>query len=243
VSARGLRVALGMAVAAVLLIPAAGQAAGGTDIASAPLLPLDGSLQSGGGKTGEFWRLQAIAGDAIKIDMELSGGQYNAQLFVIDPAVTDYTLRQTPPTLDAEAAIGKSESVLRIPATGLWTLDICQQDIGRYCTKFDGDYFGAAAAPFTFTATVAHVTTMTLKAPAVATRGARITVTARIQSPAGEPRGTCVIAGRAAAVEAGVCHLRLRLGRGPRKILSASFVPDDGWQKSSSRRTVRLVRR
>jgi hypothetical protein len=157
--------------------------------------------------------------------------------------VTDYTLRTTRPTLDAEAAIGKSESVLRIPATGLWTLDICQQDIGRYCTKFDGDYFGSTAAPFTFTATVAHATTMTLKAPAVATRGARITVTARVQSPAGEPHGTCIIAGRAIPVVTGICRLRIRLGHGARKIVSASFVPDDGWQKSSSRRTVRLVRR
>jgi hypothetical protein len=230
------------AIAALLVSPAVGMASGGGSIAAAPLLPLDGSLQTGGGMRGEFWRMQLFGGDKVTIDMELSGGEYPADLFLIAPNVTDFTLQDIHATLDLSARIGKSQNVMQAPSSGLWTLDICQQTVGHFCSPYGGEYFGSQAEPYSFTATVAHAVSLQVSAPSLARRRSTATVQARVSSPAGTPQGACLIQGAQAPLAGGQCSRRIRLGRGTRQTIHVSFVPDDSWQAASAHRTIRLVR-
>ncbi len=236
--------AAGLAIAtsvAALLLASAAAASGGTSIASAPPLPLGGALETGGGKRGEFWRMQLYGGDRVTIDMELSGGEYPADLFLIAPSINDFTLQGSTPTLDLKARIGKSQNIMQAPSTGLWTLDICQQTVGSVCTN-DGEYFGSAAEPYSFTATVTHATSLRVSAPTLARRASSVTVRATVQSSTGTPQGNCLIQGAVVALAGGQCAKRIRLGHGRRQIIRVSFVPNDGWQASSGHRTIRVVR-
>jgi hypothetical protein len=223
-----------------LLLASSAVASGGTSIASAPMLPLGGALETGGGKRGEFWRMQLYGGDRVTIDMELSGGEYQADLFLIAPSINDFTLQGSTPTLDLKARIGKSQNIMQAPSTGLWTLDICQQTVGSFCTN-DGEYFGSAAEPYSFTATVTHATSLLVSAPTLARRASSATVRASVESPAGTPQGSCLIQGAVVPLAGGRCAKRVQLGHGHRQTIRVSFVPDDGWQAGSGRRTIRLL--
>jgi hypothetical protein len=87
-------------------------------------------------------------------------------------------------------------------------------------------------------------TVLSLRAPRRARRGAAVTVGVRVRSHAGQPRGTCVIDGRRAAVGRGRCLQRLRLPtRGRRHVVRVRFLPSSGWRASTASKTIRLISR
>lgn len=232
--------------ALALLMASTAVASGGSSIATAPTLE-PGQLIAGGGLQQEFWRVQLASGDRITFLAELSGPVFRNYAFTLyPPAVTDFNLRSAASANELIATHGKNELFLTAPFSGLGTLDICEGAIlpEKPCGVAAADIIQnleAQADPYSFTATIAHATTLAVSAPTLARRGARVTVRATVSSPAGVPQGSCVIAGRAVPVTGGRCSARIRLGHGHRQTLKVAFVPADGWQDASGHRTIRLL--
>ena len=98
--------------------------------------------------------------------------------------------------------------------------------------------------PFTFTATVAHATTLSLKAPSLGHRGSLVTVTGQVRSPAGTPQGTCLFPKGAvvALTSTGTCSGRVKLGHRRHQRIVARFVPSDGWQAVRTTRPILVIK-
>jgi hypothetical protein len=238
---------LAATISLVLLLPGSAQASGGGSIATAPMLGL-GQVTAGGGLQQEFWRVALYSGDRITFLADLSGPVFKNYAFTLyPPTVTDYNLRSADAANELIATNGKNELFLTSPFSGLGTLDICEGSIlattpcGRAASDFVQNLEGQAD-PYSFTATIAHATTLAISAPTLARRGSRITVRATLNSPAGVPQGNCLISGKPYPVTGGQCTGRVRLGHAHRQTIHVEFVPDDGWQASVGHRTIRLVR-
>ncbi len=230
-----------------LLSPGSAQASGGGSIATAPMLGL-GQVTAGGGLQQEFWRIALSSGDRITFLADLSGPVFKNYAFTLyPPTVTDYNLRSADAANELIATGGKNELFLTAPFSGLGTLDICEGSIlattpcGRAAADFVQNLEGQAD-PYSFTATIAHATTLAISAPTLAKQGSRVTVRATVSSPAGVPQGTCLIAGKPAPVTSGRCSGHVHLGHGHRQRIGVEFVPDAGWQAASGHRTIRLYR-
>jgi hypothetical protein len=209
-------------------------ASGGGSIAAAPTVSL-GALEGGGGPPSpQYWRLPLVAGDAITLDLEDTPQAHECpaslELSLYEPSVTDYQISQAQPvhTTGYLNSSGKQEIKWASPFTGAGILQ------ASGCTN--------GTTSFTFIATVVHATLVTVHAPTLARRGSVVVVSALVQSPAGVPQGTCLIAGRPAPVMNGRCSGRVRFGHGHRQSIHVEFVPDDGWQAASGHRAIRLYR-
>jgi hypothetical protein len=214
-------------------------ASGGISIASAPQVRF-GALETGGGTEDEFWRIPLFGGDRITIDATIPDDTMQFNLF--SPSVSDFTIQSTSPvaagTFYVNNESGDVQTVLRSPFTGLGTLAVCDRN-GGDCSEIHR--FKAEA--FSFTATVAHATHMTLSAPPLVRRRQSLLVVGHLQSPAGTPEGSCLLDGHVAPVVRGECRTRIRAVKTPRQLISGQFVPADGWQPAAARRAVRVVRR
>jgi hypothetical protein len=233
-----------VALAVVVLCPAASLASGGSSIASAPTL-VYGQLENGGGTHDEYWHLQTYAGDKLTMDIDF-GSNNLGTIDVWAPAVTDYTIKQAQAYWSKVSdgyELGKFQFHITSPFTGLNTMAICARN-GGDCNPATSGGINTyiLTEPFSFTITDAHQTSLAITAPRLARRGATITVRAAVRSSAGTPEGACLIQGAEAPLAAGQCSKRVRLGHGRRQTIRVSFVPDDGWQPTSGRRTIRLAR-
>jgi hypothetical protein len=237
--------ALAFTGATLTCVPVA-DAGGGTTIAAAPQLSY-GQLEGGGGTPDEFWRIAAFTGD--KLTLPIDWGQ--STLGVIDiygPGVDDYTLsgaRAVDGWQSDGQEGGKRQYSFLVPFTGTGTLAICQRN-GGGCNQNppSGINSDTVSEPFTFTVADTHAVSLTLRAPSLARRGSLVTVTGQLRSPAGTPQGSCLFPGEVAAAvsSAGTCSGRVRLGQRHRQTIRVQFVPNDGWQATSARRAVRLIK-
>jgi hypothetical protein len=226
-----LPVVLVAVVAALVLAPAAA-GSGGNSIAGAPTFPL-GTPESGGGPPSQqYWRLPLVAGDGITLDLDKpQAGACIASLSLslFEPSVSDYQIAQAQPVqTTGYTDPGKREFKWVSPFTGAGILQASGCDNG--------------IAPFTLTNGVVHRTAVAVSAPSLARRGSIVAVRVLIQSPAGTPQGSCLIAGKPLPAITGQCMGRLRLGHRRKQTIRVEFVPDDGWQPSSGHRTIRLTR-
>jgi hypothetical protein len=220
------------ALTGVLLCPAASLASGGGSIADAPTLAYS-QLENGGGTYVDYWHLQTYAGDKLTMDIDF-GTNNSEEIDVWAPSVTDYTIKEAQAYWSwRDNQSGKFQFHITSPFAGPSTMAICV--IG--CTT---PYI--LTKPFSFTITDAHQTSLAITAPHLARRGATITVRATVQSSAGTPEGACLIQGTEVPLTAGQCSKRVRLGHGRQQTIRVSFVPADGWQSTSGRRTIRLAR-
>jgi len=226
-------VACATAIAGVALsLTSAAFASGGASIAEAPTLPV-GTLISGGGQPWhQYYRLPLYGSDEVTLDLEMPGAGACPAALVLSlyqPQVTDYQIEAARP-LDSTGWVepGKHEFKWLSPFTGAGIV------------QASGCNSGIAA--FNLLITVAHQTAVTVHAPTLAKRGSVVIVSAIVQSPAGVPQGTCLIAGRPAPLTNGRCERRVRLRHGHRQTVGAQFVPDDGWQASAGHRTIQLYR-
>jgi hypothetical protein len=211
-------------------VPAA-RAAGGGSIAAAPTLPF-GVLVSGGGQPDhQYYRVPLFGGDRLTLDLDKQASDCSyLDLSLFQPSVTDYQVGAAEPvdTTKYLYGTGKQEIIWNAPFTGGWILEV--KGVPE-----------CGIEPFTLIATPAHRTAVVVHAPSLARRGSTIAVQAAVQSPAGQPTGSCLIAGSSVPVVAGQCAGRLRLGRGRRQTVRVEFVPDEGWLASAGRRVIRLA--
>lgn len=131
----------------------------GHSIATAPPLTF-GDLQSGGGQQTDFWKVALQGGDRVVIDGTYPaesayspGGFMQTDLFA--PSVTDFTYFQSSPVEQREGLWGQHETVLQAPATGDFTLAVCE---GSESGCSNPDQFSIDATvpmdPYTFTASL-----------------------------------------------------------------------------------------
>jgi hypothetical protein len=213
-------------------------AAGGTSIANAPTVAF-GGIEAGGGGYQDFFRLPVFAGDNVIFRFDVSSAPNNngfesaPRISLYAPSVDDYTVRSTRPvaTVGSEEGIefGKSQYSATMSFTGLGTLDIQAHE-------------DAALNPYTFVAYDVHAVTMDAAGPRIARWHSTARVTVHLGSPAGQPQGQCLIAGRLVRASQGRCSTRVRFGVGGRQIVRVQFVPDEGWQAASGHLTIRLIR-
>jgi hypothetical protein len=232
--------------AGILLVisPESAMAAGGRDIASAPGVAYD-QLMMGGGQQQEFWRLPVTAGDRLTLRYEKSPGGRYQYVYIFDPSVDDYRLRDAQPVHTERAEEGKSEFIWTAPFTGSAVLLICQKgDYYLFCGQHE-QYTGVTASAFSFVGSLEHQTAVLLRSipRLVRSRTQRIRLGARVQSPAGEPRGSCAVdrvgGGRAreltiTPVVGGACSALVRTGRYGRTRFRVRFLPEDGWLASDA---------
>lgn len=244
--ARGLPLvaAVGIAALAITALRApAADAAGGTSIASAPLMQ-PGQLQTGGGNTQEFWRIQLYAGDRMTVQAQNEAPEDEDQsdsFELYKPSVNDYSLGNSQPVNDYgndDLPPGLNQFTLTSPFTGEGTIDVCDAQVLDPCPASDP----ADAPAFSFTVFIAHLTAMSVTGPRYARRGSRVKITGRVSSPAGMPTGACAIDGHFTPLTSGSCSRRVRLGRVRKQIVSIKFLPDGGWQGTSSRQTIHLYK-
>jgi hypothetical protein len=243
------RLAVPIFCAVSLLAASAAHASGGESIASAPAVVYR-QVMAGGGLEQEFWRMQLYSGDKITFLADLgSNPEYGTREFgftLYSPSVTDYNLRDASASNEAALNAGKNEFFLKSSFSGVGTLDICEGlvESSRPCGQLAVDIITPLvkqADPYSFTATVRHATSLAISAPTIARRGANATIRANLSSPAGTPQGNCLIQRHLVPTVAGRCALRVRLGHGHAQTVRVAFVPDDGWQPASGRRTIRLA--
>ncbi|MGH3439574.1 MAG: hypothetical protein ACRDRN_24345 [Sciscionella sp.] len=231
----------------LLAAPTASLASGGDSIADAPTL-VYGQVTAGGGLREEFWRMQLYESDRVTFTADLGvegqilGGTQEYGFTLYAPSVTDYNIRSASAATEAAPIGGKNEFVLKSPFSGLGTLDVCQGNLEADNSCGEWWDLDPEALPYSFTATISHATTLTVSTPSLARRGSRVTVRARVQSPAGTPEGACLIHGAEAPLDDGQCAKRIRLGRGSRQTVRVAFVPNQGWQGASAHRTILLAR-
>lgn len=216
-----------------LLTPAAASADGGASIVAAPVFGFGVPVSGGGLPSKQYYRLRLFAGDLLTFDLSEGPTGFgsctsNVALQVFEPDVTDFQIGNATPLTTIGSSQGMHEATWTSPFTG--------EGIFRELSCG-----GGPIASFTLTITDAHETSVSVKAPPLAQRGSRVTITARVQSEAGAPAGSCLIAGKPAVVSpAGTCTGRVGLGRGSRSTVQVSFVGDDDWQSSVGQRTIRL---
>jgi hypothetical protein len=234
-------------VVVAVLASAPALAAGGTSIAAAPTIT-PGVLQSGGGQSQEFWRMQLFAADRLTVradnsatDRDSLNGGTSFELYA--PSVDDYRLPAAQPLNGDHNALlkdGKAEFSLTAPFTGLGIIDVCFSTRNNACPVA-----GSPPAPaFSFTAAVTHLASLTIgPLPSVRKRGAKLRLTARIQSPAGTPSGVCEfrpVGGHGAtgagpvATRDGTCAASVGVGRGGRVRYRVRFTGDDGWSNDAA---------
>lgn len=227
-----LLVAVGGVLAAFSAV-ADSYAEGGASIAEAPTLPLDTLVSGGGPPSHQYYRLPVTGGDKITLNVDRPEGACQAALILslFRPDVTDYQISAASPvqTTGITPDGGKREYIWTSPFTGAGILQAAGCNNG--------------IVPFTLIVSLAHKTAVRVQGPAVARRGSKVRISATISSPAGTPRGSCLIARRVAQVVNGRCFKRVSLGRGSRQTVIVSFIPDDGWLEASGRRIIRLFKR
>ncbi len=223
---------------AALLLAVTANASGGSSIATAPELPL-GQLVAGGGQQADFWRIQLFAGDRITFKASFPS-IYEFSLYA--PSVDDFSYANANSVANnpGNAASGMTEFTFTSPFTGLGTLAVCE-DVVSESGCGGGSYPKESMDAYTFTATIAHATNLTISVPTIARRRSTVTIRATISSPAGVPQGNCLIQNQLEPLKGGYCSQRLRLGRGRKQTVAVSFVPEDGWLGAEGHRTVRLV--
>jgi hypothetical protein len=153
---RNLSIVLGI-VALGLGAAADAQAAGGSDIASAPQVT-PGAENFGDTNTGhiygdcpaDYWNLPLVAGDRAIVDWQSAvdsrNYDYARTLSIYPEGTTDYSINNVSP--GAEFNIGsnhRAESVFAAGSTGNYPL-----------VFFRDDYCGATGGPYSFTVTVRH---------------------------------------------------------------------------------------
>jgi hypothetical protein len=232
---------------AASLTPHPASAAGGTSIATAPTIT-PGTLQAGGGQSQEFWRMQLFASDRLTVrsdnsatDRDSLNGGTSFELY--EPSVDDYRLPAAQPLNGDHNALvkdGMAEFSLTAPFTGLGIIDVCFSTRNNACPMA-----GSPPAPaFSFTVAVTHLAALTIgPLPSVRKRGAKLRLTAHVQSPAGTPSGACEFrpvgghgATGAGPVEThdGTCAATVGVGHGGKVRYRARFTGDDGWSNDAA---------
>lgn len=166
------RVSVAAALAwALVVVAQSALADGGSNIASAPELPLGQQVQGGttdGCKQEEFWRITLLRGDRVTLDYGSLNGE-TIVLAIYSPSTTDYTFDGDSPigSLANSGTARKAELRYVAPAPG------------RYVLVFRTAACGVAMA-YEMTGYVRHLTNATLTAPPVARAHSRLTLKGRI---------------------------------------------------------------
>ncbi|HVE80848.1 MAG TPA: hypothetical protein VNA68_01775 [Candidatus Dormibacteraeota bacterium] len=227
----GLMVVLLMVLILGTTVPA--QAAGGDSIATAPAVQY-GELTTGGGKKKEFWRLPVYAGDMVTFRWSGNGSGEDPDrsqpvVSFYDPAIDDYKFNMAIGQGRQETGGGKSEFTFTPPSTGLWSMHAANE------SKSPEDLMW----PFSFIATVEHSTAITfISYPRrVSSPRSKISLTARVQSPAGNPTGMCAfdkIGGivrqfAEVPVQGGYCKATFPVKAKRSVRYRVRYLPDNGW--------------
>lgn len=172
-----------LALAALFPAPAvAHRSGGGSDILSAPQLPIGQNVVGGGtsgsyGSYAEFWRITAVASDALTVDFGSTNGQ-GVHLCILAPRVTDYTL-DTSSCNTASDTRSKSELRFTLPSAGTWTLKVQSDGDGN---DSDGR---APTLAYQLTGYVRHYTHTTISAPMVVKKRSRVTYNGTVSGATG----------------------------------------------------------
>jgi hypothetical protein len=218
---------------------------GGHDIASAPELPLGQAVQGGGGPLGcgtsddryymEFWRLTLTRADHVRLDYGSTDGHL-VNIYLLDPAVTDYTLNQSGTLVD-RATETKDELTYIAPKSGRFTV-LVTNSRGR-CT----------AMAYILTAYVQHFTAVQVSGPPTVAKGSRLTYRGRVVGAnAGQvivygarPKGGWTKVAVVTVASSGAFAYSTRASKVGTFRRKFSFLGDAQHLPSSSVKTVRVV--
>ena len=152
-------------------------AGGGTNISSAPELPVATQVGGGGAITGsqkagscsgyaEFWRLSLAHGDHLSLAYGSKNG-LPVKIVLLAPSVSDSNVNQVAP-LEAGETFYKD------------SLTLVAAHAGRYTVMLFTSYLCQPKLAYTITADVQHTTHATLTGPAVAHVHASISLAGRV---------------------------------------------------------------
>ena len=263
-----MKVRLGLVVVGVVWgVAAPAVAAGGTDIASAPVVVIgqvqmgdtasDSTAGSGGSCSvdnaglgrSSWWNLPVIAGDVVTIDWEPIGE--NHALRVLPVGTTDFTVKKTKPEAESKHST-PSKARLRVKAGFTGTMPIVVYDGG--CSSRD-------PGPFYFTTYVKHRVLLSVPRVSVLPRHGSLSVGVRNGDGApitdsgvfvrleyrydGKTGVRYGIIGRAVGANNGtaqVAYVVPRSLRGKRVYLRASATGPNYSERPSTSRLTRVVR-
>jgi hypothetical protein len=173
--------ALFAAAVAVAVLSGSAIGAGGRTIATAPTMPL-GQQQLNTLSGIDYWRLPLKEGDRLTIDYGPQQ-QFNwVEVCLQTPDVTDATFGNQP-CYARQANVQESKLTLDVRPGGLWTLAVVPYpgcDNGGIINPRCG-----SGVSYFATVYVKHPTHMTLRAPSIAHRSSRITMTGTLTGTRG----------------------------------------------------------
>lgn len=238
-----------LAATVVVCGAAAGSASaeGASTIATAGALPL-GTLVVGGGQTANFYRVQLSAGDRIDIGYDMLSQPNCGYLYLFDPTVSDFSLAEAKAVSAVNVGPGQQSVTLTSSFNGLGTLAVVidgpnNTQSSTYPPLQTPTYKCTVVTPFSFVATIEHLTQVYFsRVPSGVSSRQRLRISARVESPAGSPQGTCMFERIAASIPVrvaqaivhnGVCAATVRPGRAGRVAFRVTFT-GTGWQTAKA---------